>query len=103
MRSCLLLLGDMSFRLHKLVHEIDTLTLHTGTCRVAAYFVAKLPETTHSFELDVAKSVVAARLSVKPETFSRITKNLKEQGVISIAGKNVIVHDREALKSLSQI
>jgi len=96
--TCLLLLGGMSFRLRKLVHEIDTLTLHSGTCRVASYLLEQAPEEQPCFDLDVAKSVIAARLSVKPETFSRIIKNLREQGIISIDGNKITIHDRQALK-----
>jgi CRP-like cAMP-binding protein len=101
--TCLLLLGAMSFRLRKLVHEIDTLTLHSGTCRVANYLLQHAPEDCQCFDLDVAKSVIAARLSVKPETFSRIIKNLREHGIITIDGNNVTIHDRAALKRLSLV
>jgi len=97
--TCLLLLGDMSFRLRKLIHEIDTLTLHSGTCRVASYLLQHAPDDQECFDLDVAKSVIAARLSVKPETFSRIIKNLREQGIISIDGNKITIHDRKALRS----
>ena len=101
--TCLLLLGDMSFRLRKLVHEIDTLTLHTGICRVASYLLQHSPVDQNSFELEVAKGVIAARLSVKPETFSRIVKSLREKGVLSIKGNRITIHDRAALMELSLI
>ena len=101
--TCLLLLGDMSFRLRKLVHEIDTLTLHNGTCRVANYILQHVPDGQECFQLETAKSVIAARLSVKPETFSRIIKNLKGQGILSIDGNKITIHDRAALKHLSVV
>jgi CRP-like cAMP-binding protein len=101
--TCLLLLGDMSFRLRKLVHEIDTLTLHSGTCRVASYLLQHAPDDQQCFDLDIAKSVIAARLSIKPETFSRIIKNLREQGIISIEGNKITIHNRKALQELGVI
>ena len=101
--TCLLLLGDMSFRLRKLVNEIDTLTLHSGTCRVANYFLQHAADDRECFDLDIAKSVIAARLSVKPETFSRIIKNLREQGIISIDGNKITIHNRQALKGLGTL
>lgn len=101
--TCLLLLGDMSFRLRKLVHEIDTLTLHSGTCRVANYLLQHVPDDQECLELEVAKSVIAARLSIKPETFSRIIKNLRGQEILSIEGSRITIHDREALKDLSLV
>jgi len=99
--TCLLLLGDMSFRLRKLVYEIDTLTLHSGSCRVASYLLQRAPQDMQTFTLDTAKNVIAARLSIKPETFSRIIKNLKNQGILSIEGSNVTIHNFKALKELS--
>ena len=101
--TCLLLLGDMSFRLRKLVHEIDTLTLHSGTCRVANYLLQQIQDGEECIELDVAKGVIAARLSVKPETFSRIIKNLRGQEILSIEGNKITIHDRDALKDLSLV
>jgi hypothetical protein len=40
-------------------------------------------------------------LSVKPETFSSILKHLHEQEIVSIDGRNVTIHDRDAMISLS--
>jgi CRP-like cAMP-binding protein len=101
--TCLLLLGFMSYRLRMLVNEIDTLTLHTGTYRVACYFMDKVTENEERFKLGMAKNVIAARLSIKPETFSRILKNLKNKGILSIDGNYVTVHDINALKQYSLI
>jgi CRP-like cAMP-binding protein len=99
--TCLLLLGELSLRLHKLIHEIDTLTLHSGTCRVASYLLEQAPRDQACFDLDIAKSVIAARLSIKPETLSRIIKSLRQQRIISIVGNKITIHDRQALKRLS--
>ncbi len=101
--TCLLLLSNMSFRLRKMVNEIDTLTLHTGTCRVASYLIQEMTEGKNSFKLDTAKNVIAARLSVKPETFSRIIKSLKNQGILTIDGNCVTIHDIDALKQHSLV
>ena len=101
--TCLLMLGSMSFQLRKLIKEIDTITLHSGTCRVASYLIEEMFEDRDNFTLDTAKNVIAARLSVKPETFSRIIKNLKNQGILTIEGNCVTVHDIDALKELSII
>ena len=101
--TCLLMLGSMSFQLRKLIKEIDTITLHSGTCRVASYLIQEMSEDQNNFTLDTPKNVIAARLSVKPETFSRIIKNLKNQDILTIEGSSVTVHDIDALKQLSVI
>lgn len=95
--SCFLLLGSMSHRLHGLIREIDALSLDTGTVRTISYLLHQAPPDVISFELKVAKSVIASRLSVKPETFSRILKSLHEREIVSIDGRNVTIHDREAM------
>lgn len=101
--TCLLLLGNMSIRLRKLVKEIDTLTLQTGTCRVASYLLEEMPEKETEFELSIAKNIISARLSIKPETFSRIIKSLKSMEILSINRNTVTIHDVEALKQQSLI
>jgi len=95
--TCFLLMGCMSFRLRGLIHEIDTLSLNTGTKRIVGYLLQNAPDDSDVFELDIAKSVIASRLSVKPETFSRILKNLNEQKILTINGRKVTIHDRKAL------
>ena len=99
--TCFNLMSEMSMRLRRLIHEIDTLTLQSGTCRVASYLLKSAHADEASFELDMAKNLIAARLSVKPETFSRIVANLKRQGILSVDGNKVTILNREGLKSLS--
>lgn len=95
--SCFLLLGSMSQRLHSLIREIDALSLDTGTVRTVSYLLHQAPPDKSSFELKIAKSVIASRLSVKPETFSRILKSLHESEIVTIEGRHVTIHDRDAM------
>ena len=95
--SCFLVMASMSHRLHDLIREIDSLSLDTGTVRTVSYLLHQAPPDVTSFELTVAKSVIASRLSVKPETFSRILKSLHEREIVSIDGRNVTIHDRQAM------
>lgn len=98
--TCFLLMGNMSYRLRSLIREIDALSLDTGTVRTVSYLLHQAPADSDSFELKVAKSVIASRLSVKPETFSRILKNLHESEIVSIDGRNVSIHDRDAMAGI---
>ena len=99
--TCFLLLGAMSQRLRQLVHEIDTLTMHTGACRVAAWLIQNKPDDQNELELDIPKNVLAARLSIKPETFSRIIKSMKDDGIIHVEGNHVVVLDDDKLRDIS--
>ncbi|RMG38429.1 MAG: Crp/Fnr family transcriptional regulator [Gammaproteobacteria bacterium] len=101
--TCFLLLGDLSQRLRGLLREIDELSLYSATCRVAGYLLEAGPDDANEFELPVAKQILASRLSVKPETFSRILKNLNESGVVTIKNSRVQIHDRERLRETANI
>lgn len=100
--TCFLLMGSMSARLRSLIQEIDTLSLNTGTVRIVSYLLRNARKDSDCFELNIAKSVIASRLSVKPETFSRILRNLHEQNILTINGRKVTIHDRQALLAIGQ-
>jgi CRP-like cAMP-binding protein len=101
--TCFLLLGDLSQRLRALIGEIDNLTLHTATSRVAGYLLMKLPEGCKALHLNVRKGVLASRLSVQPATFSRVVKNLIDQGIIEVHGNHVTILDQTALDAIADV
>ncbi len=98
--TCFLLLGRMSQRLRGLISEIDALSLDSGTRRTVTYLLQHAPDGADEFELQVAKSVIASRLSVKPETFSRILRNLHDRRILTIDGRKVRILDREAMLAI---
>jgi len=95
--TCFLIMGDMSQRLRGLVKEIDDLTLHSATCRVAGYLVNASRESGGALSLKLPKQVLASRLSVTPETFSRILRKLTDRGLIEVERDVVHITDREGL------
>lgn len=101
-QTCFLLMGDMSQRLRGLIQEIDDLSLHSATCRVAGYLLTQA-ESVGEFELQIPKQTLASRLSVKPETFSRIIKDLSNKGVLKVKGSRVRIHDRSALQEIADV
>lgn len=101
--TCFLLLGGLSQRLRGLIAEIDNLTLHTATSRVARYLLMKLPAEHRALELDVRKGVLASRLSIKPETFSRVEKSLGDQDIIEVHGSHVTILDQQALEEIAEL
>lgn len=99
--TCFLLMGDMSQRLHGLIKEIDDLSLQSGTRRVASYLLNLAGSGADSFELDIPKGVMASRLSLKPETFSRIIRNLHERGILTVTRRSIEIHKRGELQAIS--
>ena len=101
--TCMMLLGELSQRLRGLIAEIDRLSLQSATCRVAGYLLSKAPPDADEYQLDVPKGVVASRLSVKPETFSRIVKHLSDTGTIAVHGGLIRILDRSALRHEAEV
>jgi CRP-like cAMP-binding protein len=101
--TCFVVMGALSQRLRGLIGEIDNLTLHTAKSRVARYLLAHCPEDRRAFELDVRKGVLASRLSVKPETFSRVVKQLTQDGIIEVHGAHITILNRGALIDLAEL
>jgi CRP-like cAMP-binding protein len=97
METCFLIMGDMSQRLRGLVQEIDELTLQSATCRVASYLLNQIDVQDNALVLDMPKQVLAARLSVTPETFSRILRRLSDRGIIRVDRDVVTIRDRSSL------
>jgi CRP-like cAMP-binding protein len=98
---CLRLLGSMSRRLHGAIQDIDQLTLQNAGMRVIQLLLHSAPDSAvnrYSLEWETPKQVLASRLSVRPETFSRILQRLSRQGLIAVQGKTIEVLDAEALR-----
>lgn len=98
------LLGTLSMRLHHRVNEIDALSLQNSTLRVVNFLLNRLSENdgaTPTIELEAAKKVIAARLSIQPETFSRVLHTLADAGAIVVDGRKVVVKDINVLREFS--
>ena len=84
---CLRLLGGMSRRLHGAIQDIDQLTLQNASMRVIQLLLQSAPDNTttqYSLEWETPKQILASRLSVRPETFSRILQQLSRKNLFNI-------------------
>ncbi|HET9654900.1 MAG TPA: Crp/Fnr family transcriptional regulator [Kineosporiaceae bacterium] len=103
------MLAGLSARLHTMVADVGAMALHSGTQRVIGFLLGELgPAADPAPEggggrvrLPVGKAVLASRLSLTPETFSRVLRLLSEQGLLSVRGREVVVHDPGALAGYS--
>lgn len=101
---CFRLLAGMSARLHKLVDEIDRLTLMKGTDRLLQYLLDRSdPDESGRMvvELEAPKQVIASRIGVKPETLSRLLHKLSDLGYIEIKDHKLCIRDSERLRQAS--
>ena len=93
------MLGAMSLRLRALVNEIEQLKRRSATERVAEFLLSLSPADDvdrSTVNLPFEKLVIAARLGIKPESFSRALVRLKTLGV-SVDGSRLSIASRQAL------
>jgi len=100
-KTSLKILGYMSQRLHGLVQEIDQLTLQNAKMRVIQFILREIPVDARvpcQLEWNTPKTVLASRLSVRPETFSRILQQLTQEKLIKVDRKSIDILDIDGLK-----
>lgn len=101
--TCFRLLATLGRQLHCRISDIDNLTLHNATYRLVVYLLEQLPEgavALSNIHLDATKVIIASRLSIKPETFSRILLRLSKQDLIEVHGNDITLLDVDGLRAL---
>ncbi|EDN70762.1 Transcriptional Regulator, Crp/Fnr family [Beggiatoa sp. PS] len=104
--ACFRLMFQMSKRIGMWINEIDNLTLQNATYRLVNYLLYQVPDSqqnTYEINFPIPKHVIASRLSIKPETLSRILHGLNKEGLITVKGRSIRIHniDRLRLHSVS--
>ncbi|MEY2919922.1 MAG: hypothetical protein RL261_1227 [Pseudomonadota bacterium] len=98
--TCLRMLGHLSQRLHMRIREIEYLTLESATHRLVRMLESRLPDAgdgPHAIQLQESRQEIASRLSMKPETLSRILRTLADGGLIEVQGRTLQVPSRSRL------
>ena len=98
--TCFRLMADMSTWLKKQIKDIDALTLQNATLRFTNYLLHQIPPgALHDIKIELAapKHVIASRLSIQPESFSRILRNMQKDGLISVEGNIIHIANADEL------
>jgi CRP-like cAMP-binding protein len=100
------MLGGLARRLHQLVADVESFSTRSGTERVIGFLLRDCA-TEHEGEgarapvdvlLPVAKGVIASRLNLTQEHFSRILHDLAAAGLIEVKGRSIHVPDPARLR-----
>jgi CRP-like cAMP-binding protein len=94
------MLAGLSARLHVLVKDVESMTLHSASQRVIGY-LARLEGEGAGGEamLPAQKSLVASQLNLTPEYFSRILHDLAAEGFIRVDGRRIEILDAAGLRA----
>ncbi len=98
------LLSNMAQRNSDLVDDVESFALASGKERIISFLLHELQgHATHGDEavlhLPVHKGVIASRLNLTQEHFSRILHDLQEAGLIAVDGKFIAIPSLNRLRA----
>lgn len=100
------MLASLSRRLIGLIQDVEAYSLRSGMQRVIGYLLRDLDERSPSEEeqpvritLDANKGIIASRLNLTPEHFSRILGELSHEQAISVKGAEITILDAARLRA----
>ena len=96
------MIAGLSIRLHHLVTDVESYSLQSGRQRIIGYLLrdnVESDERSLSVTLPTNKGIIASRLNLTQEHFSRILHELSEKGLILVKGRKISIPDVEKLRT----
>lgn len=98
------MLGSMSLHLRALVGQLEDLAMKDVETRLAHWLLKRCPTPDGTqpvpIELRTTKRVLAAELGTISETFSRTLAKLRDENLLSVKGKTIVVLNPARLKEV---
>lgn len=97
----------MSVWLKRLTNKINQLTLNDATARVCSYLLDlkdlsdELEKNQAKVHLPVKKGDLALMLNMKQGSLSRVFRRLQDASIITVSGRDILIHDFKQLRYLS--
>lgn len=93
------MLAGLSRRLHGLIGDVEAYSMRSGVQRVIGYLLKGEEHADGEVvTLPTSKMVIASRLNLTPEHFSRILHELVDQGLIVVTGRDITITNVERLQ-----
>lgn len=99
--ACMRLLSDVCQHLHQRMREIERLTIQNARSRLSSYLldhVVEQNEDEATVRLDLPKHIIASRLSVTPETLSRLLRAMADDGILTVDDRVIYVRSLTRLR-----
>ena len=99
------MLAGLSRRMHSLIADVEAYSLQSGRERVIGYLLRDIEDVPRGqpcrITLATSKAIVASRLNLTPEHFSRILHELVESGLIVVDGREIGIPDVARLQTFT--
>ena len=95
------MIAGLSIRLHHLITDVESYSLHSGRQRIIGYLLRDnldSNETSITVTLPTSKGIIASRLNLTQEHFSRLLHELSESELITVKGRKISIPDVEKLR-----
>jgi CRP-like cAMP-binding protein len=95
------MLAGLAKRLQSLVQDVESYSLRSSAQRLVGYLLRHCPDEHAGpleLQLPAPKALIASRLTLTPETLSRVLHELGEQGLIEVHGKAIGIPDIQRLR-----
>ena len=96
------MIAALSMRLHHLITDVEAYSLHSGRQRIIGYLLRDNAEgdpRSLVVTLPTHKGVIASRLNLTQEHFSRILHELSEAQLIVVEGRTITIPDVAKLRT----
>ena len=97
------LIVNLSRRVYQRVSDMESYTMCSATDRVVHYLLNDLPQPgqddAESVTLPAPKGVIASRLNLTQEHFSRVLRDLISAGLIKVDGRAIRISDVNGLRA----
>lgn len=99
------MIGALSSHINQTALSFDFFNRLKAHERLAAFFLKLSLDRSaiKTIKLPYQKNLIASRLGIEPETFSRAMKKLSDEGAISVNGREITIHSFARLQVLAGI
>jgi len=99
------MLTALSQRIHTLIADIAAYSLSSGTQRIAAFLHSLADPAAPAparVRLPANKTVIASRLGITKETFSRLLHELIAEGLVEVSRREILLRDPPRLAEMAR-
>jgi len=95
------LICQVAHQAYRLMEDVKRQTVNTAPQRLAGFLLRQSRyHSSKSIELDISKTLIASKLGIANETFSRLLHRFSDQGLIEVRGRYIRILDPKGISAM---